>query len=64
MSGDDRYVADYLHQEALSKLDPVMQQFLRRTAVLDRLHGPLCDAVLGESGGQERLGPSRRRTRS
>ena len=32
-----------------------MQDFLRRTAVLERLSGPLCDAVLGESGGQERL---------
>ena len=53
--GDDRYVADYLHQEALSKVDPVMQEFLRRTAVLERFNGPLCDAVLGESGGQERL---------
>ena len=55
ISGDDRYVADYLHQEALSKLDPAMQQFLRRTAVLDRLHGPLCDAILEESGSHERL---------
>ena len=32
-----------------------MQAFLRRTAVLDRFTGPLCDAVLGESGAQERL---------
>jgi LuxR family transcriptional regulator, maltose regulon positive regulatory protein len=55
VSGDDRYVADYLHQEALSKLDPAMQQFVRRTAVLERLHGPLCDAILQEPGAQERL---------
>ena len=55
MSGDDRYVADYLHQEAFSKVDPVMQDFLRRTAVLERLNGPLCDAVLGESAGQHLL---------
>ena len=32
-----------------------MQRFLRRTAVLDQLCGPLCDAVLGEPGGQEQL---------
>ena len=55
VSGDDRYVADYLHQEALSKVDPVTQDFLRRTAVLERFNGPLCDAVLGESGGHEQL---------
>ena len=35
------------------------QRFLRRTAVLDQLCAPLCDAVLGESGGQERLRESR-----
>ena len=29
-----------------------MQRFLRRTAILDQLSAPLCDAVLGESGGQ------------
>jgi LuxR family transcriptional regulator, maltose regulon positive regulatory protein len=29
--------------------------FLRRTSVLDRLSGPLCDAVLLESGAAERL---------
>ena len=64
VSGDDRYVAGYLHQEALSKLDPVMQAFLLRTAVLERLNGPLCDAVLGESGGRNGSRPSRRRTPS
>ena len=31
------------------------QRFLRRTAVLDQLCGPLCDAVLGETGAQEQL---------
>ena len=55
VSGDDRYVADYLHEEAFSQFDPAMQRFLRRTAVLDRFNGPLCDAVLGEPGGQQRL---------
>lgn len=55
ISGEDRYVADYLHQEALSKLDPAMQVFLRRTAVLDRLFGPLCDAILDEPGASDRL---------
>ncbi len=55
LSGDDRYVSDYLHRETFARLDPGMQAFLRRTAVLDRFTGPLCDAVLGESGAQERL---------
>ncbi len=55
VSGEDRYVADYLHHEALSKLDPEMQVFVRRNAVLDRLHGPLCDAIMEDSGSHERL---------
>ena len=53
--GDDRYVADYLYREALSQQHEDIQQFLRRTAVLDQLGGPLCDAVLEESGAPERL---------
>ena len=55
VSGDDRYVADYLYRESLMLLPKKTQRFLRRTAVLDQLCAPLCDAVLGESGGQERL---------
>ena len=55
VSGDDRYVADYLYQEALSRLDENTQRYLRRTAVLDQLHGPLCDALLGATGGQDTL---------
>ena len=55
VSGDDRYVADYLYRESLSNLPERVQQFLRRTSVLDRLCAPLCDAVVGESGSQQRL---------
>ena len=55
ISGDDRYVADYLYRESLMQLPEGDQRFLRRTAVLDQLCAPLCDAVLGESGAQERL---------
>ena len=55
ISGDDRYVADYLYRESLARLPESDQRFLRRTAVLDQLCGPLCDAVLGESGSQDRL---------
>jgi LuxR family transcriptional regulator, maltose regulon positive regulatory protein len=53
--GDDRYVADYLYHEALRQLPEDVQRFLRCTAVLDQVCAPLCDAVLGESGAQERL---------
>ncbi len=44
--GQDRLIADYLRDEVLSGLEPDQIAFLTRTAVLDRLSGPLCDAVL------------------
>ena len=55
VSGDDRYLADYLYRESLMNLPEDIQRFLRRTAVLDQLCAPLCDALLEESGGQQRL---------
>jgi LuxR family maltose regulon positive regulatory protein len=55
VTGDHRYVADYLYQEALIGLPGDMQLFLRRTAVLDQLSGPLCDAVLGSSATADHL---------
>jgi LuxR family maltose regulon positive regulatory protein len=45
-TGDDRFMADYLRSELLSKLPPSTVAFLTRSAVLERLSGPLCDAVL------------------
>jgi LuxR family maltose regulon positive regulatory protein len=55
VAGDDRYVADYLYRESLDLLPEDVQRFLRRTAVLDQLCAPLCDALLGQSGAQEML---------
>ena len=55
VSGDDRYVADYLYREALIHQPEDLQRFLRRTAVLDQLCAPLCDAILGEPRAQEHL---------
>ncbi len=55
ISGDDRYVADYLYRESLMQLPAGDQRFLRCTAVLDQLCAPLGDALLGGSGAQERL---------
>ena len=46
VSGDDHYIADYLYGETLSQLEEDVQEFLRRSAVLDLVSGELCDAVL------------------
>ena len=45
--GNDRFVADYLRLELLSRLTAKDVQFLTRSSVLDRMCGGLCDAVLG-----------------
>ena len=45
--GDDRFVADYLRSELLSRLPAEEVRFLTHTSVLDQMCGGLCDAVLG-----------------
>lgn len=48
--GTDRLVADYLRTEILAGLSDEQIVFLRRTSILDRLTGPVCDAVLDTRG--------------
>ncbi|HEY3340220.1 MAG TPA: LuxR C-terminal-related transcriptional regulator [Propionicimonas sp.] len=54
-AGDDRYIVDYLMDEVLAHQPQDLREFLLRTAVLDRLSGPLCDAVTGVDGGSDTL---------
>jgi LuxR family transcriptional regulator, maltose regulon positive regulatory protein len=54
-TGDDRFMADYLRSELLAHLSPELMRFLTRTAVLERLSGSLCDAVLATSGSSRVL---------
>jgi LuxR family transcriptional regulator, maltose regulon positive regulatory protein len=54
-SGGDRHVADYLVAEVLERQPEELRQFLLRTSVLERLSGPLCDAVLETRGSAELL---------
>jgi LuxR family transcriptional regulator, maltose regulon positive regulatory protein len=49
LTGEDRYVADYLYREALLRQPKAIQRFLRRTATLDELCAPLCEAILGSA---------------
>ena len=55
VAGDDRYLADYLYRESMIQLPENVHRFLRCTAVLDQLCGPLCDAVLESSGAADQL---------
>ncbi|HJZ01004.1 MAG TPA: LuxR C-terminal-related transcriptional regulator, partial [Streptosporangiaceae bacterium] len=54
-AGDDRYVVDYLVEEVLQRQPDGVQVFLLQTSILDRLTGPLCDAVTGQGGGKAML---------
>jgi LuxR family maltose regulon positive regulatory protein len=54
-AGNDRYIADYLADEALSRQPAHIQSFLLQTSILDRLSAPLCDAVTGRAGSQSIL---------
>ncbi len=54
-TGSHRFVLDYLIEEVLLQQPARIQEFLLQTAVLNQLTGPLCDAVTGQSNGQEIL---------
>ena len=54
-AGDHRYIVDYLVEEVLQRQPEPIRNFLLQTAILDRLNGPLCDAVTGQPGGKARL---------
>src|SRR5664279_706062 len=54
-AGDDRYIVDYLAEEVLQRQPERARSFLLQTSILDRLNGPLCDAVTGQDGGKAAL---------
>ena len=54
-AGDDRYIVDYLVEEVLQRQPEHVRSFLLQTSILDRLSGPLCDAVTGQDGGKAML---------
>lgn len=56
-TGSHHFVLDYLLEEVLQQQPENVQTFLLRTSILERLCGPLCDAVLQNpsTSGQETL---------
>jgi LuxR family transcriptional regulator, maltose regulon positive regulatory protein len=54
-AGDDRYIVDYLVEEVLRRQPDDVRSFLIQTSILDRLSGPLCDAVTARPGGKAML---------
>jgi LuxR family transcriptional regulator, maltose regulon positive regulatory protein len=54
-AGTHRYILDYLSEEVLGRLPDEVRAFLLQTSILERLSGPLCDAVTGNADGQGML---------
>ncbi len=54
-TGSQRYVLDYLAEEVLEGQDEPLRTFLVETSVLERLSGPLCDAMTGRVDSQALL---------
>lgn len=47
LHAENQFVMDYLINEVQSHIPPAIQSFLLKTAILDRLCGPLCTEVIG-----------------
>jgi LuxR family transcriptional regulator, maltose regulon positive regulatory protein len=59
-AGDHRYIVDYLVEEVLQRQPEAIRSFLLQTSILERLNGPLCDAItdqpgVNQSGGKAQL---------
>jgi hypothetical protein len=51
-SSTHRYVVDYLTEAVLDRQPDRVRRFLLHTSILERLTGPLCDAITGTADGQ------------
>lgn len=54
-TGDNRYIVDYLVEEILQRQPEPIRRFLLQTAILNRLNGPLCEAVTYLPESKEQL---------
>src|ERR671913_929900 len=54
-SGSHRYVLDYLAEEVLDRQPEPLRAFLLETSLLERLSGPVCEAVTGRADSQQLL---------
>jgi LuxR family maltose regulon positive regulatory protein len=54
-AGSNRYVAEYLTDEVLSRQSEALREFLLKTSVLERFNASLCDHVLEASNSESML---------
>ena len=53
--GSNRHVVDFLVTEVLEAHTPSAQALMLHTSILERLTGPLCDALMDQEGSAEKL---------
>ena len=53
--GSNRHVVDFLVTEVLGAHTPPAQALMLQTSILERLTGPLCDALMDQEGSAEML---------
>ncbi|HVP21479.1 MAG TPA: LuxR C-terminal-related transcriptional regulator [Anaerolineaceae bacterium] len=49
------YIVDYFASEILSRQTDLVKNFLLKTCILQQMCGPLCDALTGQTNGQQIL---------
>jgi LuxR family maltose regulon positive regulatory protein len=54
-AGSNRYVAEYLTDEVLSRQSEALRDFLLKTSILERFNASLCDHVLETSNSESML---------
>lgn len=54
-AGSNRYVAEYLTDEVLSRQSETLRDFLLKTSILERFNASLCDHVLETSNSESML---------
>lgn len=52
LSGSHRFILSYLTEQVLDQQSEDVRYFLLQTAVLDKLHGDLCNVVTGRTDGR------------
>ena len=54
-TGSSRFILDYLMEEVVNRQPGNVRDFLLQTSILERLCGPLCEAVTGQRDASELL---------
>src|SRR5512145_348839 len=55
ITGEQRTIAGYLLEAVFARQSPEVRGFLMKTAILDRVTAPLCDALTGRRDGRRML---------